>query len=296
MMPPDTRSLVQGVITAMREVADAVIVPRFRQLASHEVKSKTYPGDVVTIADEESELLLGPKLNALIEGSRVIGEEGAFADPTLFDLLQGEDPVWIIDPIDGTANFVNGIAQFAVIVALVHQGETKMGWIYEPLEGRTLWASKGEGAWRTGAIALGAPADPQRVQVPQAGDDLGEMVAGMHNKDLGALRGKFARNIRLGSAAHDYWALAEGRSQVLAYRKLKPWDHAAGVLIHEEAGGFSRLLSGERYDPTVREQMGLLCAPSEPIWRKIKEMVKTVEYPRQLPLFEASAQPPKSTS
>lgn len=284
MIPGDTRALVHGVITAVRDVADAVIVPRFRQLAAHQIKSKTTPGDVVTVADEESERLLGPRLKSLLEGSRVIGEESAFADPTLFDLLQGTDPVWIVDPIDGTANFVNGVAQFAVIVALVHGGETKMGWIYEPLEGRTLWAEKGKGAWRTGPMALGAAPghqpNHQQVRTPPASGRLKDMVASMHNKDLNALRGKFARNIRLGSAAHDYWSLAEGRSQVLAYRKLKPWDHAAGLLIHEEAGGYNRLLSGERYDPTRREQTGLLCTPTEAIWREIKEMVKDVAYPR----------------
>lgn len=280
MIPGDTRALVHGVIAAVRDVADAVIVPRFRRLARHEIKSKTAPGDVVTVADEDSERLLGPKLKTLVEGSGVIGEESAFADPSLFDLLQGTDPVWIIDPIDGTANFVNGVAQFAVIVALVHGGETKMGWIYEPLEGRTLWAEKGKGAWRTGPMALGAAPDHQQVRTPPASGRLKDMVASMHNKDLNALRGKFARNIRLGSAAHDYWSLAEGRSQVLAYRKLKPWDHAAGSLIHEEAGGYNRLLSGERYDPTRREQTGLLCTPTEAIWREIKEMAKDIADPR----------------
>lgn len=275
----ETRALVDGVITAVRDVADAVIVPRFRQLAAHQIKSKTSPGDVVTVADEESERTLGPRLNALLEGSRVIGEEGVFADPTLLDLLKGKDPVWIIDPIDGTANFVNGVAAFAVIVALVHEGETRMGWIYEPLEGRTLWAAKGQGAWRTAPAVAGKENEETRMVIPPAGSDLKTMIAGMHNKDLGVLRGKFARNIRLGSAAHDYWALVEGRSQVLAYRKMKPWDHAAGVLIHEEAGGYSRMLSGARYNPALPDQMGLLCAPTEAIWREIKEMVKTVEYP-----------------
>lgn len=284
-----SRALVHGVIDAMREVADAVIVPRFRQLAAHQIKSKTYPGDVVTIADEESERMLGPKLNALVEGSRVIGEEGAFADPTLFDLLDGSDPVWIIDPIDGTSNFVNGVAAFAVIVALVQNGETEMGWIYEPLEGRTLWAAKGKGAWRTGPFVAGQDREHQRVRIAPVSEDLGQMVAGMNNKDLGDLKGKFARNIRLGSAAHDYWSLAEGRSQVLAYRKLKPWDHAAGLLIHAEAGGYNRLLSGEPYSPAIRDSMGILCAPTEAIWRNLKEMVKTVEYPRQLPLFETKS-------
>lgn len=279
-----SRALVHGVIGAMREVADAVIVPRFRQLAAHQIKSKTHPGDVVTVADEESERILGPRLNALVEGSRVVGEEAAFADPTLFDLLQGSDPVWIIDPIDGTANFINGVPAFAVIVALVHGGETQMGWIYEPLEGHTLWAAKGAGAWRVAPPGAGAEPEHERMKIPATGDDLGQMVAAMHNKDLGVLRGKFARNIRLGSAAHDYWALADGRSQVLAYRRLKPWDHAAGLLIHEEAGGYNRLLSGERYNPTVRDQMGVLCAPTEATWREIKALVKAVEYPREPPL------------
>ncbi len=284
MIPADPRPLVHDVIGAMRRVADSVIVPRFRQLASHEVRSKTHPGDVVTVADEESERTLGPLLNALIPGSRVIGEEGAFADPTLFDLLHGDAPVWIIDPIDGTQNFVNGVAAFAVIVALVHQGETRIGWIYEPLEGRALWAAKGHGAWKTAPAALEKTGADERVVIPPVDGDLGRMVAGLHNKDLGALRGKFARNIRLGSAAHDYWALTDGRAQVLAYRKLKPWDHAAGLLIHAEAGGYNRLLSGERYSPAARDQMGILCAPTEAIWLQIKEMVKTVESPRQLPL------------
>lgn len=287
MNPLYAPELVDGVIGAMRAVADAVIVPRFRQLLSHQIKSKTYPGDVVTIADEESERALGPRLSALIAGSQVIGEEAAFADPALLDVLQKDHPVWIIDPIDGTANFVNGVAAFAVIVALARHGETVMGWIYEPLEGRTLWAARGQGAWRTSAWALGARLRHERVLIPPGGDALEEMVAAMHNKDLGALRGKFARNIRLGSAAHDYWALVEGRSQVLAYRKLKPWDHAAGVLIHEEAGGYNRLLSGERYSPAGRDQVGLLCAPNEVIWRRIRAMVQDVEYPRQLPLFPA---------
>jgi fructose-1,6-bisphosphatase/inositol monophosphatase family enzyme len=271
----------------MREVADAVIVPRFGHLTKEDIRTKTSTADVVTIADEESERMLGPKLNALLHGSRVIGEEAAFADPTLLDLLGGTDPVWVIDPIDGTANFVNGVAQFAMIVALVHEGRTCMGWIYEPLEGRALWAQAGKGTWRTSSALRGRIEHEVQLTLPPASHDLKDLVAGMHNKDLGALRGKFARNIRLGSAAHDYWALAEGRSQVLAYRRLKPWDHAAGVLIHEEAGGYSRLMSGQPYRPVGAEQMGLLCAPTPAIWQQVKDLVPAVEYAEQLPLFSA---------
>ena len=276
MSGADMKHVVHGAVAAMRDVARAVILPRFRRLATHQIKSKTSPSDVVTVADEESERMLGPRLAALVEGAQVIGEEASFANPALFALLEGEDPVWVIDPIDGTANFVNGVAAFGVIAALVHRGETRVGVIYDPLEDRALWAVKGQGAWTTAAAGEGT--DLPAV-IAAGGEDLKTMVAAMHNKDLVALRGKFARNIRLGSAAHDYWALTDGRSQVLAYHKLKPWDHAAGLLIHEEAGGYNRLLSGTRYSPAAQGQLGILCAPSAPIWRKIKEMVPDVEYP-----------------
>lgn len=270
------RALVDGAIAAVREVADALIVPRFRQLATEEVRSKAHPGDVVTIADEESERALGPRLAALLPGSRVIGEEAAFADPALFDVLHGDAPVWVIDPIDGTANFVKGVARFAVIVALVHEGETRMGLIYEPLEGRAIWAQRGQGAWRTPQVLSARSGEEQRLLIPPGDDDPARMVAAVHNRDLKGLRGRFARTIYLGSAAHDYWSLAEGRAQVLAYKKLNPWDHAAGLLIHEEAGGYNRLLSGARYAPAAREQIGLLCAPTEAAWRKVRGMA---DYP-----------------
>jgi fructose-1,6-bisphosphatase/inositol monophosphatase family enzyme len=95
------------------------------------------------------------------------------------------------------------------------------------------------------------------------------MTAGLYNRDLAVLKGKFARIVRLGSAAHDYWSLTDGRMQVLAFRRLKPWDHAAGVLIHAEAGGYSKMLSGQDYAPAAQDQVGILCTPTEAIWRAI---------------------------
>ena len=101
---------------------------------------------------------------------------------------------------------------------------------------------------------------------------LGAMSGAIYNRDLGPAKAKLGRFVRHGSAAHDYWALTDGRLQVLAYRRLKPWDHAAGVLIHAEAGGYSRLLSGLEYDPVAPDQSGLLCAPDWEIWQEIQSI------------------------
>jgi len=265
MNAPDSGALIQGVNAAMREVAETYILPRYQKLAADDVRSKTHPGDLVTIADEESERALTEMLAALLPGSLVIGEEAAAADIAVLDHLTKNEPIWIIDPIDGTANFVSGKAQFAVMVALVRNGETVMGWIHDPVANRSLWAERGAGTWLAESGGT-----PQRAKVPALETEaLSTMIAGLYNRDVMSLGGKFAKVVRLGSAAHDYWSLTDGRMQVLCYRRLKPWDHAAGLLIHDEAGGYNRLLSGKPYSPVARDQVGVLCAPSRNIWHTI---------------------------
>jgi fructose-1,6-bisphosphatase/inositol monophosphatase family enzyme len=263
--------LVDAVTAVLAEVARTIILPRYKQLAEGEVRAKTHPADFVTIADEESERALSAHLTRLVPGSIIVGEEAVAADPQSLDRLLHHDPLWIVDPIDGTANFVHGNPAFAVMVAFVSKGETRLGWIHDPLTGRTLWAERGQGAWcRTREPSL--PGLEARITVPPASTDLKALNAGIYNRDLALAKGKFARIIRHGSAAHDYWALAEGRLHVLAFRRMKPWDHAAGVLIHAEAGGYNRLMTGAPYDPVAREQAALLCAPTREIWQEINAL------------------------
>ncbi len=275
-------ALVSSVCAALADVARDIILPRFRQLGESDIRTKTSATDLVTIADEESERALGPRLMALLPGSKVIGEEAAAADPGALPGLLRHDPVWIVDPIDGTLNFVNGSQAFASVVALVSGGETVLGWIHDPLSQRTLWAEKGKGSWRrtpkilesrasgtTGDTRILLPPDIKRPDV-----DLSTLNAALYNREFAGAKGKFARNAHQGSAAHDYWALAEGRLHVSGYKNLKPWDHAAGTLIHTEAGGYHRLLSGEAYNPVVAGQTGLVSAPSRDVWERVAEMAR----------------------
>lgn len=271
----DAAHLVDSVCAALGDIAQTIILPRYKRLAAGEVRAKSHAADLVTIADEESERVLAPQLMALLPGSKVVGEEAVADDPGALEGLLRHDPIWIVDPIDGTLNFVNGNPAFATIVALVSQGETVLGWIHDPLSGRTLWAEKGKGAWLRPPKALSAPTDtrillPEDIKRPDV--DFTTLNAALYNKEFAGAKGKFARNFRQGSAAHDYWALAEGRLHVLGYRSLKPWDHAAGLLIHGEAGGYHSLLSGAAYSPVVAGQTGLLAAPSAEIWRRVEAM------------------------
>lgn len=263
-----------GTVTGlMAAVAQAVILPRFRQLASGDIRQKTGPTDLVTIADEEAEALLTERLSALLPGSTVVGEEAAAADPGVLDRLAGPGPVWVIDPVDGTLNFASGRPAFAVIVALVAGGETRMGWIHDPLNRRTAWAVAGQGAWMS---ADGEEGDRRlRVAAPVP---LAAMTGAMSTRYCGPDMGRRleARESGLGpivclaSAAHEYIRLADGLSHFSLYHRLMPWDHAAGVLIHAEAGGHTALAGGAPYRPTVTEGR-LLAAPDRNSWDMLND-------------------------
>lgn len=248
----------ETVAAIIEDAARTVILPRFRRLTESDIREKA-PGDYVTVADTEAEALLSRRLAELLPGSVVVGEEAVAADRSVLDRLQGEAPAWIVDPIDGTANFVHGRRSFAVIVALAAQGRTVMGWIYDPLNGRMAQGETGSGAF----------IDGRRLRLGDA-------------PPLAEMRGNCPKNSVLGrsvtmiprrhSAAHDYLDLLEGRSQFAHYSRLMPWDHAAGVLMHLEAGGYAALCDGRAYAPTLREGH-LLMAPSRASWDRLRGML-----------------------
>src|SRR3546814_7914346 len=95
---------MDAVRLLIEEAARSVIMPRFRQLGSHEIDQKAGPHDMVTIADRESEEFLTPRLEALIAGSTVVGEEAVSADESIMEALRRPGTCWLIDPVDGTAN------------------------------------------------------------------------------------------------------------------------------------------------------------------------------------------------
>ena len=108
----------EAVAQLLRDAAQRFIVPRWRALAASEVQHKSGPLDLVTVADIETEAWLTEALTALLPGSLVLGEEAFSRNEVGVELLDGTAPVWIIDPIDGTRNFVEGQQDFCSMVAL----------------------------------------------------------------------------------------------------------------------------------------------------------------------------------
>ncbi len=257
----------------IRQVAREAIMPRFRRLNAGDVRMKNHPRDFVTVADTESERLLSEGLTALIPGSRVVGEEAAESDPTVIRALGGDQPVWVLDPVDGTANFVDGRVHFAVIVAYVEAGVTRVGWIFEPVSDRFVWAEAGAGAWIEEAGAA-----PRRLSLdkPKPLSDMTGFLGGPAAERLRMFVGSGAvwapsRFSRLGCTGSEYIALATGERDFAQYIRLKPWDHAAGVLIHAEAGGYSGLRYSKglyRPGPEISTAT-ILITPDAATWRAL---------------------------
>ena len=264
------------VIHIIREVASREIMPRFRNLGAADVSHKRHPRDLVTIADTEAERRLAELLQPLSPGSAVVGEEGTEADAGVLAALGEAAPVWLLDPIDGTTNYACGKACFVVIVGFCAEDETLGGWIYDPSADVVLWAVAGEGAW------LEHGGERRRARV-SAGGEIGGMRGSLARRAADRLFGSLAARgggqppeiVRYGSVGREYMDLGRGAIHFAEYTRLKPWDHAAGVLIHREAGGFSRLRRnrspyGAR--PYILEER-LLLAPDETTWRTLDGML-----------------------
>ena len=134
---------VDTVSDLIRDVSARVIDPRFRTLHDHQIHQKK-PGDFVTDADRQAECELGAAVTKYA-GGIVVGEESAFADPTILDAVSDADLAWVIDPIDGTKNFVHGSVDHGVMLAQLSRGETVRGWIWQPQYGHMWFAEHGAG-------------------------------------------------------------------------------------------------------------------------------------------------------
>jgi fructose-1,6-bisphosphatase/inositol monophosphatase family enzyme len=254
------------VAALMREAAETVILPRFRRLAADDIEEKS-PGDLVTVADRESEKLITAGLLALLPDATVVGEEAAEDDPRLLRHVPDAGPVWLVDPVDGTGNFAAGREPFAVMVALLRGGEPVAGWILDPLAESMVTAEAGSGAYRDG-VRVSAPGDrlplselrgavmakyfpePLRAEALARGKALGEVLPGHH------------------CAGREYPDVVDGEQDFVVFWRTKPWDHAAGALVVREAGGVVRDLSGAEYRPAT-QRPGLIVARTAEVWSDV---------------------------
>ncbi|RKT11664.1 fructose-1,6-bisphosphatase/inositol monophosphatase family enzyme [Streptomyces sp. 1114.5] len=256
--------LMDKVAEILAEASAEAVEPRFRALAAGEVMEKA-PGEVVTIADREAEAIIARRLRELLPVP-VVGEEAVAADPSLAQALHDEPAVWLVDPVDGTSNFVAGRPDYAVMCSLVRSGRTVASWIRQPATGTAYRAELGAGAWRDGERLTRppAPADPAKL----TGVLKSRFLDPDQRRLLEANCSAFGEISPGRSAAGiEYPDVTEGRFDFIFYWRTLPWDHAPGSLLLTEAGGVAARMDGAPYRPEAPGcEDGLLVAADPHTW------------------------------
>ena len=253
-------ALHDAVEALLRETTEKAILPRYRNLQAGEIEDKG-GNDPVTVADRDSEAMLADGLAKIVPGLPIVGEEAAHADPAVLERLSGD--CWIVDPIDGTRNFAAGKPPFGILIAMASGGEAHTGWIYDCLTGRLCIAHRGKGAFMNGEKIVARPTgEPKPVAAIS--------LLFMDEAKREATKTRIAPHYRLVDipycAAEQYPRLALGKNDVSIFERTLAWDHAAGVLWLNEAGGKVTRPDGSPYRVDGDVYGGLIGAASPRLW------------------------------
>ena len=266
-MKATSDNLMDKVGEIVQEVSEELIESRFNDLREADVRFKS-PGELVTVADEEAERELKARLREQIPAAVFVGEEGFSGGSGLPDALRNEQ-VWLVDALDGTANFVSGSPLWAVMVALLQGGETSSAWIWQPATKVMYQAEVGAGATRNGIPVVRHPASMAAADL--RGSVLTKFLDVPTAEQVDKNRDRFGSVFPgTGSAGIDYPRLIEGDQDFVMYSRTLPWDHAPGALLVNESGGCVRRLNGESYSPS-HMGAGLLAAAGWDTWHVVRD-------------------------
>jgi myo-inositol-1(or 4)-monophosphatase len=227
------RSALLNVMTAAARKAGRSLKRDFGEVEHLQVSMKG-PADFVSAADRRSEEVLFAELTKARPGYGFLGEEGG--------RREGDDKThtWIVDPLDGTTNFLHGIPQFAISIALEREGVIVAGVIYNPANEELFQAERGKGAFLNDQrLRVAARRRLSDAVIACGVPHFGRGDLALFRTELAAVQEKVAGLRRFGAAALDLAWVAAGRFDAFWERDLSPWDMAAGILMVREAGGFA---------------------------------------------------------
>lgn len=251
------------MIKAARK-AGRSLVKDFREVENLQVSAKG-PGDFVSKADREAERILREELLGARPTYGFLGEEGGE--------VSGADPTrrWIVDPLDGTTNFLHGIPHWAVSIALEHKGEITSAVVFDAAKDELYWAEKGAGAWMNDKRLRVSGRRNLHEALFATGIPFGAKL-GLPAvvQDLARLMPACAGVRRLGAASLDLAWVAAGRYDGFWERGNQIWDIAAGILLVKEAGG---LLSGIREGQDMLDSGSVICA-NEPLFEPFRKIIR----------------------
>ncbi|MCL6446502.1 MAG: inositol monophosphatase [Alicyclobacillus sp.] len=270
--PEDLRAVLQVAAAAALEAGDYF---QAKLDEVKQVKTKSSPSDLVTEVDPACERMIRTRIHAQFPDHAVLGEEttapGAEASAAAVSAVAAAPSLWIVDPLDGTTNFVYGIPLSAVSIGYAEAGELRIGVIYDPYRQEVFYAVRGSGAWLATKVEMQAwlaqggtaPWPGRRLAVSTQTELAGSVVAtgfpsraSARDKAIAAglaICGRAKSFRAFGSAALHLAYVACGRIDGFWEHDLNAWDLAGGVLLIQEAGGTVASLSGEAYHLETRD-------------------------------------------
>ena len=230
---------INVMVKACRKAAKTLIRD-FGEIENLQVSIKG-PGDFVTASDKKVEKILIDELQKARPNYSILSEE-------IGKINNDESFKWIIDPIDGTANFLHGIPHFAISIGLEHDGEIICGIIYDPIKDEMFVAEKGNGSYLNNQrIRVSSRSKLENCIIFTGGPKIGVKNRELFLKEYNNVSSKVPTSIRkLGSASLDMAYVAAGRCDGFWQRDLNYWDIAAGIILVKESGGFVTDFKGEK--------------------------------------------------
>lgn len=258
-------AMLKAVVAAVKLVAAEEIMPRYMKVA-HQRKSD---GSLCTEADMAAQLALAKKLQAILNVP-VLGEEMPAGEQHAI-WHAGNDGLWCIDPIDGTSNFVRGLPYFAVSVALLREGKSVLGVVYDPVADEAFAAEQGKGTFL----------NSERLIVRETAESLDQALANVDMKRLStklvaqlATHPPYSSQRNFGASALDWCYTAAGRYDVYLHGGQKLWDYAAGTLILWEAGGHACCIENDDFSQGDVWQRSVIAARDKKLFDEWKNWIR----------------------
>lgn len=265
---------IDNLIEVVRTAGRLNIMPYFRNLSPQSVQTKLNAKDLVTDADRAAELAIAAAVAKILPDAVIVGEEAVAEQPNILKAIGKAETTVIIDPIDGTSNFVSGLAVFGTILSVVRNGETIFGLLYDPVSDDWIYGIHGGGAYYASdeiTPRLIAPRSARPFSEAKGFLPLDSYSPADRSASVRAFESVYQiHDIRC--SCHEYRLLASGHADFLRSCTLNPWDHAAGVLVLQEVGGWARVEGVAPYTPMLTSG-NMLAASCAEVGERVRGLI-----------------------
>ena len=267
------KEIINYISDLLVKVNKLIILKYYKNLSSKHINTKSSDDDYVSIADKESEIYIVKNLIGFLNINQYIGEETSYINKDDYKSFEKNALYWVIDPIDGTKNYINGKNEFCSIISLVFNSIPIASFVYYPLKNLLVYAFKGFGAYsleiKTKKIIQLRIQQNSFANIVGSGGTKG-IEEPLRQKVLQNLR-KYTNRLFIGSAGIEAIMLASNETQFVFHGRVTPWDHSPLDLIIKESGGCVYMLN-DKAEFNIFSRGPILAASNDQIWGNIRSL------------------------